>query len=163
MICRLPVALLLLTVSGLFGIACQQPSAPASAPATMARSTPPQQAPQPASQPNTSGEAPIPKIYGMTYDDARALLIKEGWMPDKRGWQYGSDPAVAYGNGPIFWARGYFELESSSGTGMAYCIFHCRDASGRRLVVVTEGEEGEKPTDGYHATVEKCYLEGQNK
>jgi hypothetical protein len=52
-----------------------------------------------------------------------------------------TDPDIKYGNGPLFWRKGYVELEACSGTGVAACAFLFKDAYGNRLRVTTEGEE----------------------
>jgi hypothetical protein len=98
----------------------------------------------------------IPKIYGKAYGVARRQLIKEGWLPNKRLPYHGNEAETQSGNGPIFWQRGYWELESCSGTGSAFCLFEFTDPTGRLLEVVTEGEEDEGGT--YHATVSRVYL-----
>ena len=103
-----------------------------------------------------SNQPAIPKVYGQTYGVARKLLIKEGWLPNKHEPYYGQEAEVQSGNGPIFWKRGYWELESCSGTGIAHCLFEFTDPTGRLLEVVTEGEEDEAGT--YHAHVSRVYL-----
>ena len=103
-----------------------------------------------------SNEPAIPKIYGKTYGAARKQLIQEGWLPNKHEPFHGQEPEVQSGNGPIFWKRGYWELETCSGTGMAHCLFQFIDPTGRLLEVVTEGEEDEEGT--YHARVSRVYL-----
>jgi hypothetical protein len=108
------------------------------------------------SKPDTGGQPSIPKIYGSSYDDARKMLIKEGWMPNKNPMTHGDTVDVQSGNGPIFWNRGYWELVSCSGTGLAQCLFEFFEPGKRVLVVVTEGEEDE---DGkYHATVSRVFF-----
>ena len=52
-----------------------------------------------------------------------------------------TDPDISSGNGPLFWRRGYIELEASSGTGLGCCAFLFNDAYGNRLRVCTAGEE----------------------
>ena len=103
-----------------------------------------------------SGQPAIPKIYGKAYGAARKLLIQEGWAPNKRQAFHGEEADVQSGNGPIFWKRGYWELDSCSGTGSAFCLFEFTDPTGRLLEVVTEGEEDEAGT--YHAHVTRVYL-----
>lgn len=107
-------------------------------------------------EPSTTGQLSVPKIYGKTYDVARKLLIREGWQPNARHVSHGADAQVQSGNGPIFWHRGYWELEACAGTGAAECSFEFIDPSGRILVVVTEGEEAEKGE--YHARVRQAVL-----
>ena len=104
----------------------------------------------------SNGQPAIPKVYGQTYGAARKLLIKEGWLPNKHEPYYGQEAEVQSGNGPIFWKRGYWELESCSGTGIAHRLFEFTDSTGRLLEVVTEGEEDEAGT--YHAHVSRVYL-----
>ena len=103
-----------------------------------------------------SGQPAIPKIYGKTYGVARKILIQEGWLPNKHEPYHGQESEVQSGNGPIFWKRGYWELETCSGTGLAHCLFEFTDPTGRLLEVVTEGEEDEAGT--YHARVSRVYL-----
>lgn len=115
--------------------------------------------PSPATNTNTlppSNEPAIPKIYGKPYGAARKQLIQEGWLPNKHEPFHGQEAEVQSGNGPIFWKRGYWELETCSGTGMGHCLFQFVDPTGRLLEVVTEGEEDEAGT--YHARVSRVYL-----
>jgi hypothetical protein len=86
---------------------------------------------------------PIELRFDMDYDDARALLIRDGWQPYIRHWNHGSSPDVRYGNGPVFWDRGYHELAYCSGMGHAFCRFEFVDANQNKLVVITRGEEVE--------------------
>lgn len=111
------------------------------------------------SEPGNSSQPAIPKIYGTSYDVARELLIREGWQPDKKHMSHENSAGVQSGNGPIFWKRGYWELDSCSGTGLAHCLFEFFDHTERVLVVVTEGEEAE---DGeYHATVSRVFFKSK--
>jgi hypothetical protein len=79
---------------------------------------------------------PIPNVYNRTYQ-ARSSLIKAGWIPDLRPWQDGDSVDVQSGNGPVFWARGYKELVSCSGTGEAFCRFAFFDPQSHVLTVIT--------------------------
>jgi len=110
----------------------------------------------PTPTPTPNDQPAIPKIYDKTYDVARRVLIKAGWLPNKRLPIHGQDVEVQSGNGPTFWQRGYWELEACSGTGSANCVFEFIDPTGRLLGVVTEGEEDEAGT--YHARVSRVYL-----
>ena len=87
--------------------------------------------------------AKLPAITKLTYQTARKRLLAAGWQPlrTKTSNEAGSDPDIAYGNGPVFWKRGYVEVESCSGTGVAACAFLFKDAYGNRLRVTTAGEE----------------------
>lgn len=97
--------------------------------------------------------AKLPPITELTYAKARKKLLAAGWQPfrTKSFNKAAEDPAIRYGNGPLFWKRGYVELEACSGTGMAACAFLFRDAYGNRLRVTTEGEE--LPKEKTHAIV----------
>ena len=87
--------------------------------------------------------ARLPVITDLTYHKARKKLLAAGWQPlrTKSFNQSGNDPDIAYGNGSLFWKRGYVEVEACSGTGVAACAFLFKDAYGNRLRVATAGEE----------------------
>ena len=87
--------------------------------------------------------AKLPAITDSTYHKARKRLLAAGWQPVRtRSFNEAStDPDITYGNGPLFWRKGYVEVEACSGTGMAGCSFLFKDAYGNRLRVTTEGEE----------------------
>ena len=84
--------------------------------------------------------AKLPAIAGLTYPRARRILRSVGWRPSRTN-SSATDVNVTSGNGPLFWRRGFFELESCSGTGVAACAFLFKDRFGNRLRVTTEGEE----------------------
>jgi hypothetical protein len=94
--------------------------------------------------------AKLPAIAGLTYPRARRIILAAGWRPLKTN-SSATDVNVSYGNGPFFWRRGYVELESCSGTGVAACAFLFTDRFGNRLRVTTDGEE--LPKDNAHAHV----------
>ena len=87
--------------------------------------------------------AKLPTIKGSTYHRARKRLVAAGWRPlrTKPRDVAADDPDISYGNGQLFWRRGYAEVESCSGTGVAACAFLFEDAHGNRLRVTTAGEE----------------------
>src|SRR6266498_2248186 len=87
--------------------------------------------------------AKLPAIAELTYHKARKRLIAVGWQPLRRRSidEADTDQDIIYGNGPIFWKRGYMEVEACSGRGMAACTFLFEDAFGNRLRVTTAGEE----------------------
>ena len=72
-----------------------------------------------------------------------------GWKPVRT--KDASDPGIALGNGPEFVKRGYVEVESCAGTGLAQCSFMFEDSYGNRLRVFTAGEE--LPDEKAHAHV----------
>jgi hypothetical protein len=69
--------------------------------------------------------------------------LAAGWQPfqTKSFNEADQDPDIKSGNGPLFWKRGYVELEACSGTGVAACAFLFRDAYGNKIRVTTAGEE----------------------
>jgi hypothetical protein len=87
--------------------------------------------------------AKIPAIAELTYHRARKKLLAAGWQPlrTKSFNLARTDPDISYGNGQLFWRKGYVEIESCAGTGVAACSFLFRDAYGNRLRVTTAGEE----------------------
>jgi hypothetical protein len=97
--------------------------------------------------------ARLPAITELSYNKARKRLLTAGWQPLRTKFynQADTDPDIAYGNGHVFWQRGYVEVEACSGTGVAACSFLFRDAYGNRLRVITEGEE--LPKEKAYATV----------
>jgi hypothetical protein len=98
--------------------------------------------PEVVAQPNTGKRQPVPPVRGMSYHQARVLLLKDGWLLRRKPAGHGETAAVQSGNGPVFWERGYHELASCSGAGYAYCRFEYDDAKGENtLVVITAGVE----------------------
>ena len=91
-------------------------------------------------QPTSAKHTPIPKIAGLTYDEARIKLVDAGWQPMLNHWSYGGEPHLQYGNGLHFWEKGYHEIINASGTGLAHCAFEFQDVYGNRLVIATAGE-----------------------
>ena len=87
--------------------------------------------------------AKLPPITELTYLKARKKLLLAGWQPVQTLSfnEVSEDPNIKYGNGPLFWERGYVELESCSGTGVGACAFLFKDAYGNHLRVTTAGEE----------------------
>ncbi len=87
--------------------------------------------------------AKLAAITGLTYHRARKRLLSAGWQPlqTKSFNEADTDPDISYGNGRLFWRRGYVEVESCAGTGVAGCAFLFKDAYGNRLRVTTAGEE----------------------
>lgn len=83
--------------------------------------------------------APIPKIYGLDYDQARKNLIAAGWQPQKNHWTYKTE--LGEWNAPAmeWWNKGYWELSGCSG-GLVYCGFNFTDAYGNQLEVRTQGQ-----------------------
>ena len=87
--------------------------------------------------------AKLPPIVKSTYHKARKKLLAAGWQPlhTKSFSEASTDRDISYGNGRIFWRKGYVEVEACSGTGVAACAFLFKDAYGNRLRVTSAGEE----------------------
>ena len=52
-------------------------------------------------QPSSATHTPIPRIGGLSYDEAREKLIHAGWQPRRNHWSYVQSPNVLSGNGPL--------------------------------------------------------------
>ena len=87
--------------------------------------------------------AKLPAITEFTYSKARKKLLAAGWQPlqTKSFNEADTDPDISYGNGRLFWRRGYVEVEVCSGTGVAACSLLFKDAYGNRIRITTAGEE----------------------
>ena len=107
-------------------------------------------------QPWSASHAPIPRMAGLTYDDARAALLEAGWQPRARHWSHGSHPNVQAGNGREFWQRGYWEIINAWPTGLGQCTFAFHDLYGNLLTIMTEGEENSFA--GWHARVSNWFF-----
>lgn len=58
-------------------------------------------------QPTSAVHSPIPKIAGITYDDARHRLVEAGWQPHRQHWSHAAESDMQHGNGLYFWSKGY--------------------------------------------------------
>ena len=79
-------------------------------------------------------------IKGLTYHKARPMIINAGWKP-MQTLEKGTDDYeinTTSGEGKIFWSKGYHELQTCSGAGMAYCAFLFQNKKGDRLRIVTK-------------------------
>ncbi len=90
--------------------------------------------------------ASLPLVLNLSYHKARPKLLRAGWQPfqtihHNEGTR---NPDIAYGNGDIYWKKGYWEVEACAGTGLAPCAFLFEDAYGNKLRVTTAGEEDPK-------------------
>jgi len=97
--------------------------------------------------------AKLPVITGLTYRRARPKLLAAGWQPHQTisANKVRTDPNMAWGNGQLFWNKGFRELEGCAGTGVVPCAFLFKDAYGNKLRVTTAGEES--PKDKFYARV----------
>jgi hypothetical protein len=111
-------------------------------------------------QPPSAKHVPIPKIGGLTYEEARPLLLMAGWQPLRSHWSHDQDLFMRFGNGRYFWGKGYTEIANFSGTGLAHCTFNFVDIYRNKLVVVTAGEVDEELEST--AYVWSWYFEGDH-
>ena len=79
---------------------------------------------------NRTNDLPLRK--GMTYKQARPIILKAGWKPDLKGRKNLDDRKVR----SIFDA-GYREIEDCSGTGLGHCRYTFTNAQGQVLAVST--------------------------
>ena len=102
--------------------------------------------------------AKLPPVTELTYHKARKRLLAVGWQPlqTKSFNEADDDPDISYGNGRLFWRKGYVEVEACAGTGVAPCAFLFKDAYGNRLRVTTAGEE--LPRQKAYARVTSFYF-----
>lgn len=91
-------------------------------------------------QPPSAIHTPIPRIAGLSYEQARPLLTSAGWQPFGYSMAHAREPSLQSGNGLYFWQKGYYEIISACPTGLAYCKFGYQDVYGNRLTIVTVGE-----------------------
>ncbi|NUG10191.1 hypothetical protein HUN13_01165 [Acinetobacter seifertii] len=85
--------------------------------------------------------ASVPNITEKSYQQARKLLIQNKWQPLRTLSSNSTQEDLGYGNGWKFWKKGFKEVESCAGTGLAPCVFNFTDVYGNNLKVYTEGEE----------------------
>lgn len=84
----------------------------------------------------TSQAQVIPQVaLGTPYKNVRAALLKEGWKPVRQ------TPEPHDAMGAELRAKGWHEVEVCAGTGYAPCVFVWQNQQGKRLEVVTRGED----------------------
>jgi len=77
-------------------------------------------------------------VQGMRYSKARRVLLKNGWQATYSRWQ---DIPEFGREHDFFYDKGWREVETCSGTGMAYCSFSYHDHYGNKLGIITEGDD----------------------
>lgn len=73
----------------------------------------------------------------MPYEQARKLLIRQGWQPSK-------NERTAEERGSLVEAqikKGFVEVEDCAGTGLGLCLFVFRGTAGRTLTITTANNE----------------------
>jgi hypothetical protein len=105
------------------------------------------------------GEFEVPAISGLSYHEARKILVKDGWIPLTQRHFYGATN-LQYGTDKVFWDLGYWELVSCTGTAENFCRFEFSDPSSRKLVVITAGME--IPSRSIQAQVNRVFFDKEN-
>ncbi|MGQ4650333.1 hypothetical protein [Lyngbya aestuarii] len=86
----------------------------------------------------------VPKLrQGMTYSEARNLLIEEGWQAVFNNMEQVNNPNRS-GVIDRFIEQGYTEIVDCSGTGLGLCLFQFQNATGQRLLVTTANNDSEE-------------------
>lgn len=93
-------------------------------------------------------------IKGLSYHEARPIIMSAGWEPLQTlqvGTEEFKQGIIFSSDGLKFWGRGYHELQTCTGSGMAYCAFLFQNKNGDRLRIVTKYEE--HPESSFFAKV----------
>ena len=98
--------------------------------------------PLPQAESVCDGRGSVPNIRHLPIDKARAAPIAAGWAPVR-----GAPPSTDSRERDLV-QKGVIEVDSCSGTGMAYCSFKYSGAAGT-LSVTTAGEAGMPEVDDY--------------
>ncbi|CAN1213242.1 hypothetical protein TUMEXPCC7403_23755 [Tumidithrix helvetica PCC 7403] len=83
---------------------------------------------------NKSQDLPLQK--GMTYEEARQIILEQGWKPNPNVESNLRSPVVK-----AIFDRGYIEINDCSGTGEAPCRYEFVNQNGELLYVVTAGRD----------------------
>ncbi|MEE3717699.1 hypothetical protein V2H45_13240 [Tumidithrix elongata RA019] len=83
---------------------------------------------------NKSQDLPLQK--GMTYEEARQIILAQGWKPNPNVESNLRSPVVK-----AIFDRGYIEINDCSGTGEAPCRYEFVNQNGELLYVVTAGRD----------------------
>lgn len=94
----------------------------------------------------------LPPISNLLFSEARELLLRQGWFPISSPVNPTGNTELHSGNGPYFVEKGYREVLSCSGTGLAPCRFAYRSEAGQILHLITVGEDE-------HARVNDLWIE----
>ncbi|MEL7505390.1 MAG: hypothetical protein AAFN18_23315 [Cyanobacteria bacterium J06554_6] len=90
--------------------------------------------PQPESKTETVSDSAVNLEVGMQYDDARAILMQQGWVPGE------SPEPGPYGIEREAYDAGFTEVVSCSATGLGPCRFEFGHATENKvLAVITTG------------------------
>ena len=76
-------------------------------------------------------------IVGMTYHEARPIIIDKGWQ----SFYALQEDDVDSGGSQYFHGIGYYEVRNCTGIGELYCDFYFRNNQGTYLRIVTKGQD----------------------
>lgn len=80
---------------------------------------------------------PLPKLrQNMLYKDARKLLIKAGWQAVFNPLQV-NNPNRSRTIDYLIKQKGYTEVVDCSGTGLGFCLFKFKNATGQAVLITT--------------------------
>ena len=80
------------------------------------------------------------QLVGKLYREARAQLIRVGWVPKVSSVEGPDGPEREWLTAGEFLALGYVEIQQCAGTGLTPCIFDFAREGGRCLRITTLGE-----------------------
>ncbi len=86
-----------------------------------------------------STTAKIPKIKGVSYHEARKLLLKEDWVPAQAIYPKSKTPFnlnIVYES-----FKNYPEVQGCSGTGLGFCTMFFTNQDYDILVITTAGQD----------------------
>ncbi len=85
---------------------------------------------------STQKSQDLPLQKGMTYGEARQIILKQGWRPNPNVESNLRSPVVK-----AIFDRGFIEIEDCSGTGEAPCRYEFVNDKGEILFVITAGRD----------------------
>jgi hypothetical protein len=90
---------------------------------------------------SSQAENPNALMQGMSYDEARQILIGQGWQASipvsNGGFPNLNNPSIEY----IVRDRGYWEVKDCMGTGTGLCRFEFFNENGDQLIVTTSNNQ----------------------
>lgn len=82
---------------------------------------------------------PVKITQGMSYEEAREILLNDGWQTTVMNHTANSTPVCFNADWSDSGCNGYYEIADCSGTGMGYCSMFFVNADKQYLRVTTEG------------------------
>lgn len=87
-------------------------------------------------------------INGLSYREARPLIMGAGWKPLQTLYEGTDDYEMnaTSEDAKAILRKGFHELQSCTGGGPSYCAFLFQNKNGDQLRVVTKGEQWDEPS-----------------